>query len=242
MKLEQIKFSLAEVRCEHCLKKFKLRDIQINDVITCSSCGHSNPIVQRDKVTLIEFDRDLVRPTSSVQIQRQGSVFIIEKKWSSRSSKLLVGLALLWNLGWMGILWASRNYYLPPDLLTLNSLSKNLLVFGGLILVLWAFRSSFNRTRILIKNRKLIVSTSPLDWKSLLIIPIDQIKELKFWKDNPKSGLPSFRFSVDLELIDGRTLKLCPARDCNEAAYIEKTLEEFLRIERAPIIVDPLVA
>ncbi len=234
-------FSLANVQCEQCQKKLKLENIKHNAVLECDSCGHSKPIEKRGQFPHIEFDKNLVRPADSVNIERRGSILIIEKKWFSKKSKILLGLAALWNLPLLMMMAAPWSGLFPADSFHFEITEKALMGGIGLGLGLWALRHSLNRTRIMIKNSKMVVSTSPLDWKNLEIYDIGQIANVKLW-DNRKSGGPAFSFRVDLTMKDGTTVTLCPAEDCNEAVYIEKTLEEFLAIEQTPVVVDPLVS
>lgn len=234
-------FSLADVRCEHCQHKFKIQDIQEDEFLHCSACGISKPIAKRGEKKHIDLDKSLVRPSPSVQVQREGSIFIIEKKWVSKFSKFAMTVAALWNVLWISAFWASGKGYFSADLIGLDLLTKEVLVLSGLGLTLWALRASLNRTRIMIKNHKMVVSTSPFHWGSLEVYDINQIEGIRLWTEDPKTGKPTFGFRVEMTLKDGRVVNLCPAMDSNEAAYIEKTLEEILLIEQTPIIVDPLV-
>lgn len=235
-------FSLANVRCEQCQKKFRLKDLKDNEFLVCEACGIAKPIVQRGDAPAIDYDKSLIKPTPAVNIERKGSIFILEKRWLSRHSKFVLFLAFVWNAAWISSLWAIRHGYLPADTFQMDPLQKNLVILSGLILLMWALRSSLNRTRIMIKNKKMVVSTSPIHFGNLAIYDITQISGMKLWQQNKKTGQPSFNFRVDMTLKDGRTVTLCPAQDSNEAAYIEKTLEEFLAIELTPIVADPLVS
>jgi hypothetical protein len=241
MGLSDFLFSLADVRCEQCQKKFKLLNIKDNEVLVCDACGATKPIAKRGDVPHIEFDRSLVKPSASVNIERRGSIFILEKRWLSRTAKALMVIAGIWNVAWISAFFAVREGYLPFELLQ-DPIAKKAIIIAGLGLVIFALRAGLNRTRIMIKNSKMVVSTSPIHWGSLAVYDVHQIAGMKLWQNHPKTGQPAFSFRVDMTLKDGRTVTLCPANDSNEAAYIEKTLEEFLTIEQTPIIVDPLVS
>jgi hypothetical protein len=235
-------FSLADVRCEHCQTKFRLQDFKSTHSLVCSSCGQSVEFFDKAGVPHLGFDPNLVRPSEAVHIRREGSIFIIEKRWLSKLSRLLVILAGLWNGVWITGFLGLKNGWIESLPFEYDSWILISMIGTGLALAFLALRSILNKTRIMVKNSKLVVSDSPLSWGNLMIFDIQDIQGTSLWRKDPKSDLPLFSFSVNLHLKDGRTVRLCRAQNCNEAAYIEKTLEEILIIEKTPRVVDPLVS
>lgn len=226
MRIASYLFHLANVCCEKCLTKLKLQDIKAREALICSSCGHAMPLSE----TQLAFDKSLVRPSPQVSIQREASIFRIEKKWFSKSSKYIIGTSLILSFSLAGVIWYG-----------VTSPAKGLILFlpAAVLLIYRSAQEIFNTTTILIKSNKLVVGTSPLSLTPVKIYQTSDIEKFTLWRPHllgKQQGHPIFAFGVDIKLKNGSTHKLCPAADLNEAIYIEKTIEEFLSIEDTAVV------
>jgi len=238
-------FNLANVCCEKCQTQLKLKDFKDHKedkkALICGSCGHAIPLDLEEGLRLV-FDKSLARPSPQVFIQREASIFRIEKKWHSKNSKYIVLACLFWNLGLASLTWLFL-FHLDSNsewrLLYLSGLTVSALM--GLRLLYRCLQEFFNTTMILIKNNKLVIGTLPLSTAPVKIYKVADIQRFTLWRPHligKQHGHPVFTFGVDVQLKNGKVEKLCPASDLNEAIYIEKTIEEFLSIEEAPVV-DP---
>jgi hypothetical protein len=233
MKFAGLLFRLANVRCEQCQAQLKLEDVNAGAAMVCSACEHEMPILVRGENTAhISFDKNLVKPSEEVVLQREGSISILHKHWRSKYSKYVISFAFLWNLGCgAAIYWIYSNRHDEETLL--RSGATAFLCLLGFAILYRGLQELLNKTTIMLKNDKLVVGTSPIFWGAVKIYRTDEIASLTVWRMDPdiNEGRPRFSFGVDLHTKDGRLEKLCPASDLNEAIYIEKTLEELLHIE-----------
>lgn len=223
-------FKLADVHCEQCQTQLKLGDVNAGIAMVCSSCKHEMPIqTLSENTAAIHFDKNLIRPSEHVSLQREGSIFSIEKKWRTKFTRVLTAVALIWNALILVGSWQALH---GGGNLFLNSM---LIMFGfvGLVILYRTLQELFNTTTIMLKNDKLVVGTAPLYWGGMKIYRTDEIASFTVWRMNSEQnqGRPRFAFGVDLHTKDGRLEKMCPANDLNEAIYIEKTIEELLHIE-----------
>lgn len=234
MSLNRLLFDLADVHCEKCQAKLKWEDVNSNVSLVCHSCQHEMPIQARSEDTAhISFDKNLVRPSEYVELQREGSISILKKQWRSKNSKFIIaGAGIYEGLWWAGAIatYLHRHSEATPKLVGL------LVLFGGIGLVIFyrLLQELLNTTTIMLKNDKVVVGTGPIFWGGgVKIYRADEIASFTVWRMDPKKseGRPRFAFGVDLHTKDGRREKLCPASDLNEAIYIEKTFEELLHIE-----------
>jgi len=230
MSFSGLLFSLADVHCEQCQAKLKWADVNAGVAMVCSSCKHEMPIQAcGEKTAHIRFDKNLVRPSEEVVLQREGSISIIEKKWRTKFTRYVVGLAVVWNT--LAVIGSWSAYHATD-----NTLQMSLMIFAGVIglaILYRALQELFNTTTIMLKNDKVVVGTAPIFWGGMKIYRTDEIASFTVWRMDPEKsqGRPRFQFAVDLHTKDGRLERLCPANDLNEAIYIEKTIEELLHIE-----------
>ncbi len=234
MSLSGLLFNLADVRCEKCQAKLKWEDINASVALVCASCKHEMPIQARSENTAhISFDKNLARPSEYVELQREGSISILKKRWRSKNSKyIIVASAIYEAIWWAGALLTYLNRHSDATSFRIGLL----LLFGGIGLVLFyrLLQEILNTTTIMLKNDKVVVGTGPIYWGGgVKIYRADEIASFTVWRMSPdkQGGRPRFSFGVDLHTKDGRLEKLCPASDLNEAIYIEKTFEELLHIE-----------
>jgi len=234
MSLSGLLFNLADVRCEHCQKKLKWNDVNANVAMVCHSCKHEMPIQARSENTAhISFDKNLVRPSEYVELQREGSISILKKQWRSKNSKyVIMGASLYQVLWWIA---AIATYFHRQSDETAVRIGL-LVLFGGIGLVIFyrLLQELLNTTTVMLKNDKVVVGTGPIYLGGgMKIYRADEILSFTVWKMDPEKhqGRPQFSFGVDLHTKDGRLERLCPASNLNEAIYIEKTIEELLHIE-----------
>ncbi len=235
MKFAGLLFQLADVRCEQCQVQLKLEDVNAGQAMICHACKHEMPILSRGENTAhISFDKNLVKPSEHVVLQREGSISILHKHWRSKYTKYLVATAFLWNLACgAGLYWIYSLHHHEHEEIIGRAMALGILSLIGFALFYRALQELFNVTTIMLKNDKVVVGTSPIYWGSMKVYRTDEISSFTVWRMDPakNEGRPRFAFGVDLHTKDGRLEKLCPASDLNEAIYIEKTFEELLHIE-----------
>lgn len=232
--LQKINFMQSRWYCESCHKLVGVRhfDHCFNESgdFVCPFCRHTVSGRIREGLRSYNFNIDQIQPSDSVQLQREESISIIEKKWQARAGwvyyllgSVSFGLLLLWSMN---------------QTLRVTDLSGNTLVGMGILLIIslifWyrSLQFMLNASRIMMKKDRLVVAQMPLSFSSLAVIPLDEIGSFSFWRNAAEKEPLQFSFRFEAIMKNGKKYFLAPCRNLAEALYLEKSLIELILIEK----------
>lgn len=105
--------------------------------------------------------------------------------------------------------------------------------FIGLWWIYTALCELFNTTTILLKDDKVTFWTKPFSLSTRKAVDVADIANfsLERAKNGTDNGRKVFKHYVSIKLKNGNLIRLCKVRDMNEAAYVEKLLEDKLGLK-----------
>lgn len=154
---------------------------------------------------------------------------IFERKWFTIAHLGTLLFALLWNA-------FSYFFYL---MMISGNVSVIILLFPvmhmivGIWLLYFGICGFFNKTIITANRQDLSVRHLPLPWSSEKVIPVSAISQLYITEHSRKHrGSVINSYNVEVMLTNSHAVLLVKGLDSpEEATFIEKAVERFLRIE-----------
>jgi hypothetical protein len=158
---------------------------------------------------------------------------VIEKKWFTLAHLGTLVFALLWN---------SFTFFFY-SLMMAGNVSIIILLFPvlhlmvGIWLMYYAICGFFNKTVIRANQYEISVRHVPLPWNGDKLVERACIQQLYILEQTKKHrGSLIYSYDVQVMILDGRTVCLVKGLDTpEEALFIEKKIEQFLRIEDFPV-------
>lgn len=157
----------------------------------------------------------------------------IEKKWFTLSHLGTLLFALVWN----GFTFFFYSMMMSGNVSIIILLFPVLHVMVGLWLLYYSLCGFLNKTVIRASQYEISVRHIPLPWSGDKVIERACIQQL-YILEQTKKHRGSVIHSYDVQVIvhDGRTVSLIKGLDTpEEALFIEKKIEHFLRIEDRPV-------
>ncbi|QHT70160.1 hypothetical protein GXP67_27705 [Rhodocytophaga rosea] len=158
---------------------------------------------------------------------------IIEKRWFSIAHLGTLLFALLWN----GFTFFFYSLMMSGNVSVIILLFPILHVMVGVWLMYYAICGFFNKTVIKASHQEISVRHVPLPWSGDKLIERACIEQL-YILEQTKKHRGSIIYSYDVQVVvhNHSNVSLITGLDTpEEALYIEKKLEQFLRIEDRPV-------
>jgi Zn ribbon nucleic-acid-binding protein len=236
---ENSKVSLAGAKCPQCSHQLAIEDLgetEASGEPHCPKCHF--PLGPIARSSAIKLDKSQAFATPQVKVIERGSEFKIEIKWLSRASGFVIFFASLWN----GIVWLTL-YPFVFDPSRAPTESQVYLFLGAFVLIgLWlayqAICEIFNTTTIRLQANKLSFWTKPFPTQGGHVIEVANIANLALERSQSgkQNGQTVFKHFVNIQLTNGKSVRLCKVQDLNEGLYVEKLLEEKLGLKDNPAL------
>jgi hypothetical protein len=158
---------------------------------------------------------------------------VIEKKWFTLAHVGTLLFALLWN----SFTFFFYSLMMAGNVSIIILLFPILHVMVGIWLMYYTICGFFNKTVIRANQHEISVRHEPLPWSGDTLIERVCIRQLYILEQTKKHrGSLIYSYDVQVMIHDGRTICLVKGLDTpEEALFIEKKIEQFLRIEDCPV-------
>lgn len=158
---------------------------------------------------------------------------IIEKKWFTMAHLGTLVFALLWN----GFIYFFYIMMMKGNVSVIILLFPILHIVVGMWLLYYSICGFVNKTIIKAGNQEVSVRHIPLPWSGEKSIKKSCIRQLYILEQSRKHrGSIIYSYDVQVLMDVDRCITLVKGLDTpEEAVFIEKKLEQFLRIEDQPV-------
>jgi hypothetical protein len=158
---------------------------------------------------------------------------VIEKKWFSIAHLGTLLFALLWN----GFTFFFYSLMMAGNVSVIILLFPVLHIMVGLWLLYYSLCGFVNKTIIRANQHELSVRHVPLPWNGDKLIERACIQQLYILEQTKKHrGSIIYSYDVQVVIHNHRNISLIKGLDTpEEALFIEKKIEQFLRIEDRPV-------
>ncbi len=210
---ENLSMQLLIARCPHCDAVFAIADPSRS-----ASAGSERP-------------REPVAMPRQFEVLDQGYWLEIRRRWFTPIMFFLAFFCVFWN-GFM-VVWHAIALSTGMWLMSLFGLLHTAVGIG---LVYATVAGFVNQTVIRVGQGTLTVHHGPLPWFGNKSVPSHAIQQL-YCKEHVQRSRESdsVTYSVEMILDNGRETLVKGLDKCEQAIFIEQTLERFLKIEDKPV-------